>query len=115
MTGGRGNEPGEHGERRRRMEKIGDLLPQTAREYGLEEELELANAAAAWLRLIAERVPAAAGECRLVALAQGVVTVQADEAIVAQEIRLRSSELLLALRPLVRSPIRQLRVTLRHV
>ncbi len=110
MTGG-----GDDREHRRRMEKIGDLLPQTAREYGLEDELELANAAAAWLRLIAERVPAAVGECRLKALSQGVVTVQADEAIVAQEIRLRSQELLVALRPLVGGSIRQIRVTLRHV
>lgn len=100
---------------RRKMTRIGDLLPQAAREFGLEDELELANAAAAWLRLIAERVPAAAGECRLIGLSQGVATVQADEAIVAQEIRLRTPELLAALRGATPNPIRQLRVSLRHV
>ena len=117
MTGGRGNRGDGAGDesRRRSMEKIGDLLPRTAREYGLEEELELANAAAAWLRLVAERVPAAAGECRLVSLDQGVATVQADEAIVAQEIRMRAPELLAALRGATPNPIRQLRVILRHV
>jgi hypothetical protein len=119
MTGGHGGGDergrGEHGEPRRRMEKVGDLLPRAAREFGLEDELELANAAAAWLRLVAERVPAAVGECRLVALSQGVATVQADQAIVAQEIRLRAAELLVAFRPLVPGPVRQIRVSLRHV
>jgi hypothetical protein len=97
------------------MEKIGDLLPRTAREYGLEEELELANLASAWLRIVAERIPAATGSCRLTGLSQGVVTIEADEPIVAQEIRLRSPELTTALRSATAGPIRQLRISLRHV
>jgi predicted nucleic acid-binding Zn ribbon protein len=98
-----------------RMTRIGELLPQAARELGLEEELDLATAMTAWQQLIAERVPAAAGASRLVGLSQGVATIEADEPIVAQEIRLRSPELLAGLRSSMRAPIRQLRVTLRHV
>jgi hypothetical protein len=99
----------------RGMERLADLLPQAAREFGLEDQLEEAKAAAAWLLLVQERVPAAAGSCRLVGLSQGIATIQADEPIVAQEIRLRSQELLAALRGAVRAPVRQLRVTTRHV
>jgi hypothetical protein len=43
------------------MERLADLLPQTAREFGLEDQLEQARAAAAWLEIVAERIPAAAG------------------------------------------------------
>ena len=100
---------------RRSMEKIGDLLPRTAREYGLEDELELANLASAWLRIVAERIPAAGGSCRVIGLSQGVATIEADEPIVAQEIRLRSPELTAALRSATTGPIRQLRISLRHV
>ena len=102
-------------EKRRRMESIADLLPQTAREFGLEEQLEQAGAASAWLAIVAERVPAAVGSCRLVGLSQGTATIEADQPIVAQEIRLRSPELLAALRATTRTPIRQLRVAARHV
>jgi hypothetical protein len=97
------------------MERLADLLPGTARQFGLEDQLEQATAAAAWLAIVAERVPAAAGSCRLTDLRQGVATIQTDEAIVAQEIRLRSPELLAALRRSVRTPLRQLRITTRHV
>lgn len=112
--GDRGGDPEErrsHG----RMERLGELLPKAARELGLDDELELAAAMAAWQRLVADRVPAAAGSCRLVGLIQGAATVEADAPIVAQEIRLRTPELLAALRAAVSTPIRQLRVTLRHV
>jgi predicted nucleic acid-binding Zn ribbon protein len=101
--------------KRRGMESLADLLPGTAREFGLEDQLEQARAAAAWLAIVAERVPAATGACRLTDLRQGVATIQADEPIVAQEIRLRSPELLAALRKSVRTPLRQLRITTRHV
>jgi predicted nucleic acid-binding Zn ribbon protein len=101
--------------RPRGLERLADLLPGTARQFGLEDQLEQATAAAAWLTIVAERVPAAAGSCRLTDLQQGVATIQADEAIVAQEIRLRSPELLAALRKSVRTPLRQLRITTRHV
>lgn len=97
------------------MERLADLLPGTAREFGLEDQLEQARAASAWLAVVAERIPAATGACRLVGLEQGIATVQADEPIVAQEIRLRSPELLAALRSTARTPVRQLRVITRHV
>jgi hypothetical protein len=51
----------------------------------------------------------------MIGLDHGTVTVAASEPIVAQEIRLRSPELLAALRSAVQIPIRQLRVTVRHV
>ncbi len=103
------------GEKPRGMERLADLLPRAAREFGLEDQLEQARVASAWLTTVAERMPAAAGECRLVELNQGVATIEADEPIVAQEIRLRSPELLAALRTTARIPVRQIRVTTRHV
>ena len=102
-------------EKLRGMERIGDLLPRTAREYGLEEQLEQAEVAAAWDRVVAARAPAAAGACRLVAFERGIATVEADLPIVGQEIRLRAPELLAALRSNVRTPVLQLQVTARHV
>jgi predicted nucleic acid-binding Zn ribbon protein len=101
--------------RRSGMERVGDLLPRAARNLGLEDELELAEAMTAWARIVAERVPAAAGSCRLVGLSNDVASVEADEPIVAQEIRLRTPELLGALRSAVSAPVRQLRVAVRHV
>ena len=50
------------------MQRLGDLLPETARRLGLDDELRLARAIATW------------------------------SAIVAQEMRLRSTELLAAFR-----------------
>jgi hypothetical protein len=97
------------------MERLADLLPQTVRQFGLEDQLDQASAAAAWLRLIEERVPAAVGECRLTDLSYGIATIETDEPIVTQEIRLRGPELLTVLRGAIRTPIRQLRVTTRHV
>jgi hypothetical protein len=102
-------------ERVRDMERLADLLPETARQFGLEEQLEQARLAAAWLSVVADRVPAAAGSCRLVAFSQDVATIEVDMAIVAQEIRLRSPELLAALRNSARVAVRQLRVVSRHV
>ena len=100
---------------RRGLERLGDLLPDAARHLGLEDQLELAAAMAAWQRIVAERIPAAAGACRIVAVSQGVATVEADEPIVARELRLRTPELVAALRSATRTPVRQLRVTSRHV
>ncbi len=70
------------------MERLGDLLPETAREFGLEDQLEQAGLPRPGCEVVAERVPAAAGSCRLVELEQGVATIESDEPIVAQEIRL---------------------------
>ena len=47
--------------RRRPMRRLGDLLPPAAQALGLEEPLMRGRAMAAWSRLVAERVPAAAG------------------------------------------------------
>ena len=99
----------------RGMERLADLLPQTVRQFGLEDQLDQARAAAAWLRLIEERVPAAVNGSRLTDLSHGIATIETDEPIVAQEIRLRGPELLTGLRGTIRTPIRQLRVTTRHV
>jgi hypothetical protein len=101
--------------RLRSMDRLADLLPGAARAFGLEDQLEQAGAAAAWQEIVAQRVPAAKGECRLIDLSQGVATIEADEPIIAQEIRLRSLELLAALRKSVRTPLRQIRITTRHV
>jgi hypothetical protein len=109
-TGGRDSD-----EKPRGMERLADLLPGAAREFGLEDQLEQARVASAWLATVAERIPAAVGACRLVGLNQDVATIEADEPIVAQELRLRSLELLADLRNRARTPVRQLRVTTRHV
>ena len=119
--GSRGDNPGlravngDRSERPRSMDRLADLLPQAAREFGREDQLEQARAAAAWLEIVAERIPAAAGACRLAELRQGVATIETDEPIVAQEVRLRAPELLVALRAATQTPVRQLRVATRHV
>ncbi len=78
------------------MTRIGDLIPDAARQLGLEDELRLARAIATFEALVAERVPAAAGSCRVIRIEGFWVDVEADAPIVAQELRLRSSELLAA-------------------
>ena len=78
------------------MTRVGDLVPEAARALGLEDELRLARAIATFERLVAERVPAAAGACRVVRLQGFAVDVEADAPIVAQELRLRSTELMTA-------------------
>ncbi len=84
--------------RRRPMERIGDLLPAAARGLGLEAELRLARAISTWDALVAERAPAATGSCWLVAIEAEALLVEAALPIVAQELRLRSDELLGAFR-----------------
>ena len=82
--------------RRRPMTRIGDLLPDAARGLGLEDELRLSRAMATFEAIVAERVPAAAGACRVIRLDGFSLVVEADAPIVAQELRLRSTELLAA-------------------
>lgn len=82
--------------RRRRPDRLGDLLPEAARRLGLEEELRLARAIATWDALVAERVPPAAGACRLVGLDGDTLIVAAAEPIVAAALRTRALELLAA-------------------
>ncbi len=102
--------------RRRPMERIGELMPEAARRLGLEDELRLARAIATWDALVAERVPEAAGATRLVGLDGPAILVEADHPIVAQELRLRSSELLAAFAAAPGgSPARELRIGVRRV
>jgi hypothetical protein len=61
---------------------------------GLEAEFRLARAMASWQRLVAERVPAAAGATEVLEIGHGTIVVGASEPIVAQEIRMRAAELL---------------------
>lgn len=82
--------------RRRRPDRLGDLLPEAARQLGLERELRLARGIATWDALVAERVPPAVGACRLVAIEADALVVATDEPIVAAELRMRATELLAA-------------------
>lgn len=82
--------------RRSRPARVGDLLPDAARQLGLEKELRLARAIATWDALVAERVPPAAGACRLVKLEPDTLIVEVAEPIVAAELRMRALELLAA-------------------
>jgi hypothetical protein len=82
--------------RRRPMTRIGDLLPDAARGLGLEDELRLSRAMSTFEAIVAERVPAAAGSCRVIRLDGFAMIVEADAPIVAQEVRLRAAELLSA-------------------
>jgi len=110
------DERGSGRSRRRPMERIGELIPDAARRLGLEEELRLARAGATWEALVAERVPPAAGACRLVKAEGGVLLVEADAPIVGQELRLRSPELLAAFRAAPGGfAARELRVVVRRV
>jgi hypothetical protein len=82
--------------RRRPMVRLADLIPDAARALGLEDELRLSRAIATFEALVAELVPAAAGACRVLRLEGFSLVVEAEAPIVAQELRLRSSELLAA-------------------
>ncbi|MGZ9159557.1 MAG: DciA family protein [Candidatus Limnocylindrales bacterium] len=101
--------------RRRPMRRIGELIPDAARALGLEDELRLARAIATFEALVAERVPAAAGACRVVRMEGFTIDVEADAPIVAQELRLRARELVGAF---ASAPggvgVRQLRVHVRR-
>jgi predicted nucleic acid-binding Zn ribbon protein len=98
--------------RRRRPDRVGDLLPGAARRLGLEDQLRLARALATWDALVAERVPPAVGACRLVALDRDTLVVEADEPIVAAELRMRATELLAAFAAAPGgAPVRFLRLT----
>lgn len=102
--------------RRRPMQRIGELIPEAARHLGLEDELRLSRAITTFGAIVAERAPAASGACRLIRLDGFALLVEADAPIVAQELRLRSPELLEAL---AAAPgglrARELRVRVRRV
>jgi hypothetical protein len=78
------------------MSRLGDLIPDAARALGLEDELRLAKAIATFQALVEERVPAAAGACRVIRIEGYAIDVEADAPIVAQELRLRARELMRA-------------------
>jgi len=79
------------------MQRLGELLPPAAQALGLEEPLQRGRAMAAWGRLVAERVPGAAGASTLLDLRDdGTILVSATAPIVAQELHLRADELLQA-------------------
>ncbi|CAN5577715.1 hypothetical protein BH23CHL8_BH23CHL8_15370 [soil metagenome] len=80
--------------RRRPLRRIGDLLPGVAAALGLEDELRMARATGTWQRLVEERAPSVAATSRLVAIRPPALIVAAEDAATAQELRLRSDELL---------------------
>jgi hypothetical protein len=75
------------------MVRIGELIPDAARELGLDEELRRSRAMATFDRVVAERVPGVVGACRVIRVDGGTVVVEADAPIVAQELQLRRPEL----------------------
>ena len=82
---------------RRPVRRVGDLLPDAARELGLEEQLRWVRAAAAWDAIITERVPGAEGGSRPVRVDQdGSLVVEVAAPIIGQELRIRADELLAA-------------------
>ncbi|MEO8626076.1 MAG: DciA family protein [Candidatus Limnocylindrales bacterium] len=81
---------------RRPMRRIGDMLPDVARELGIADELRLSRQMAAWERLVGEHVPAAAGTSRLLSVQPPALVVSATEPRIALELRLRQAELLAA-------------------
>jgi predicted nucleic acid-binding Zn ribbon protein len=80
---------------RRPVSRIGELLPEAARELGITEQLRWALAGAAWEEVVGERVPGAAGGSRPVRVeGHGTLVVEAASAVIGQELRIRAEELL---------------------
>ena len=80
--------------RKRRVHRLGDLLPGIASQLGLEEELRAARAASSWERIVEELVPSAAGASRLLEVRPPALIVAAHDAATGQELRLHASDLL---------------------
>jgi hypothetical protein len=78
------------------MKRIGDMLPGVAASLGIEAELRLARQITLWERLVSERVPAATGASRLLAIQPPTLVVSATEPRIGLELRLRQAELLAA-------------------
>jgi hypothetical protein len=76
------------------MRRVGDMLPKIAAEMGIENELRLARQMSGWERLVEEHLPAARGTSKLLAVQAPVLVVSATDNVVAQELRLRQSQLL---------------------
>ena len=72
---------------RRPVRRIGELLPEAARELGITEQLRWALAGAAWEEVVGERVPGAAGGSRPVRVeGHGTLVVEAASAVIGQEL-----------------------------
>jgi hypothetical protein len=78
------------------MRRVGDMLPKIAADIGIESELRIARQMTAWERLVEEHLPAARGTSKLLAVQPPALVVSAVDNVVAQELRLRQSELLVA-------------------
>ena len=101
--------------RRRRMARIGDLMPQTAARLGLEDELRRARFLATFDAIVAERAPAAHGACRALRVEGETLVVEADAPIVGQELLLHGDDLASAFRTAPGGAhVRQLRVVVRR-
>lgn len=85
------------GTRRRPCERIGDLIPDAARRLGLDAELRQARAMGTFETIVAEHAPGAAGACRAIRIEADALIVEADAPIVAQELRLSSTQLVAAM------------------
>ncbi|MBX3028636.1 MAG: DUF721 domain-containing protein [Chloroflexi bacterium] len=82
---------------RRPMRRVGDLLPDLARELGITTELQAADVGHAWAAAVGSLVPAAAGRSEVVEQRPPVLVVAAHDAATAQELRLHGGRLLAAL------------------
>jgi hypothetical protein len=76
------------------MKRVGDVLPGVAADLGIDRELRRARQMATWQRIVEERVPRATGASTLLSLQPPALVVSATSPIVAQELRLRQTELL---------------------
>lgn len=76
------------------MRRLGDLLPEVASTLGIEEELRRARQMATWQRLVAELAPAVGRDSQLLDVQPPALVVRAEDAVVAQELRLRQRQLL---------------------
>ena len=101
--------------RRRPMSRIGQLMPEAASRLGLADELRRARLLATFDAIVAELAPAAHGACRALRIDGETLIVEADAAIVGQELLLHGEDLAAAFR---RAPggaqVRQLRVAVRR-
>ena len=101
--------------RRRRMSRIGELMPTAAARLGLADELRRARLLATFDAIVAERAPAAHGACRALRIEGETLLVEADAPIVGQELLLHGDELTGAFRTAPGgASVRQLRVTVRR-
>jgi predicted nucleic acid-binding Zn ribbon protein len=82
--------------KRRPLHRLADLLPGIASQLGLDEELRAARGMSSWQRIVEEQVPVAAGASQLLEIRPPTLIVSADDAATAQELRLRTTELLSA-------------------